>query len=65
MRNYPFKPSKKYVKKKLCAEIISKAQPVLEWLKNAEEDESDDEDEEDGAIEVWFKVIVFSLLINL
>ncbi|VDO26619.1 unnamed protein product [Onchocerca flexuosa] len=40
------KPSKKYVKKKLCAEIISKAQPVLDWLKNAEEDESDDEDDE-------------------
>ncbi|VDK89576.1 unnamed protein product [Litomosoides sigmodontis] len=44
------KPSRKYVKKKLCAEIISKAQPVLDWLKNAEEDESGDEDE-DGAIE--------------
>uniref|UniRef100_A0AAF5PUR0 Eukaryotic translation initiation factor 5 n=1 Tax=Wuchereria bancrofti TaxID=6293 RepID=A0AAF5PUR0_WUCBA len=45
------KPSKKYVKKKLCAEIIAKAQPVLDWLKNAEEDESDDENDEDGAIE--------------
>uniref|UniRef100_A0A1I7VRF7 Eukaryotic translation initiation factor 5 n=1 Tax=Loa loa TaxID=7209 RepID=A0A1I7VRF7_LOALO len=44
------KPTKKYVKKKLCAEIIGKAQPVLDWLKNAEEDESDDDDE-DGAIE--------------
>ncbi|KAM3718110.1 Eukaryotic translation initiation factor [Dirofilaria immitis] len=40
------KPTRKYVKKKLCAEIISKAQPVLDWLKNAEEDESDDEDNE-------------------
>ncbi|VDO26852.1 unnamed protein product [Brugia timori] len=45
------KPSKKYVKKKLCVEIIAKAQPVLDWLKNAEEDESDDENDEDGAIE--------------
>ncbi|VDM97981.1 unnamed protein product [Thelazia callipaeda] len=44
------KPSKKYVQKKLCVEIINKAQPVLDWLKNAEEDESDD-DSEDGAIE--------------
>lgn len=42
------KPSKKYVKKKLCAEIISKARPVLEWLKNAEEDESDEQDNEEA-----------------
>lgn len=48
-----FQPSKKYIKKKLCEEIINKAQPVLEWLKNAEEDESDDEDDEDGAVEVF------------
>lgn len=45
------KPSKKYVKKKLCEEIIAKASPVLEWLKNAEEDESDEEDDDDGAVE--------------
>lgn len=47
-----FQPSKKYVSKKLCEEIIAKAQPVLEWLRNAEEDESDDDGEEDGTVEV-------------
>ncbi|VDM49913.1 unnamed protein product [Toxocara canis] len=45
------KPSKKYVKKKFCEEIINKAMPVLEWLKNAEEDESSEEEDEDGAVE--------------
>lgn len=45
------KPSKKYVSKKLCEEIIGKAQPVLDWLKNAEEDESDDEEDDDGTVE--------------
>lgn len=39
------KPSKKYIKKKLCEEIINKAMPVLDWLKNAEEDESSDEED--------------------
>ncbi|MFH4983262.1 hypothetical protein AB6A40_009971 [Gnathostoma spinigerum] len=39
------KPSKKYVKKKLCEEIIEKAKPVLEWLKNAEEDSEESDDE--------------------
>lgn len=44
------KPSKKYVKKKLCEDIINKAKPVLEWLRDAEEDDEDD-DEDDGAVE--------------
>uniref|UniRef100_A0A183DSL6 Eukaryotic translation initiation factor 5 n=1 Tax=Gongylonema pulchrum TaxID=637853 RepID=A0A183DSL6_9BILA len=38
------KPSKKYVKKKLCEKIIGVAQPIFDWLKNAEVDDSDDED---------------------
>lgn len=46
------KPSKKYVSKELCEEIIKIAKPVLEWLKEAEEDDGDDEDDEDdGAVE--------------
>lgn len=57
-----FKPSKKYVKKKLCADIISKAQPVLDWLKNAEEDESDDQNNEDEAVEVRHAFVNLVLL---
>uniref|UniRef100_A0AC35U2A1 Eukaryotic translation initiation factor 5 n=1 Tax=Rhabditophanes sp. KR3021 TaxID=114890 RepID=A0AC35U2A1_9BILA len=41
------KPSKKYVSKEFSASILEKAKPVLEWLKNADvetsEEESDDE----------------------
>lgn len=40
------------MKKKLCEEIINKAMPVLDWLRNAEEDESSEEEDEDGAVEV-------------
>ncbi|VDK42855.1 unnamed protein product [Anisakis simplex] len=49
--NWGERPSKKYVKKKFCEEIINKAKPVLEWLKNAEEDESSEEDEDEDAVQ--------------
>lgn len=44
---------KKYVKKKLCEEIINRAKPVLEWLKNAEEDDSEEGDD-DHFVEVGY-----------
>lgn len=40
------KVSKKYVDKKISTEIHEKAAPFINWLKEAEEDDSE-EDEED------------------
>lgn len=41
------KVSKKYVTKELSAEIHTKAEPFMKWLKEAEEEESSDEVSED------------------
>lgn len=41
------KPSKKYARKEVAAEVRAAAQPFLDWLQQAEEDDSDEEDEED------------------
>ncbi|VDD93734.1 unnamed protein product [Enterobius vermicularis] len=55
------KPNKKYVGKKLCAEIISRAKPVLDWLREAEEDDEDEDEADDDAIEVvTFDVLSFN-----
>uniref|UniRef100_A0A0K0F265 Eukaryotic translation initiation factor 5 n=1 Tax=Strongyloides venezuelensis TaxID=75913 RepID=A0A0K0F265_STRVS len=43
------KPSSKYVKKEFSKEIINKCEPVINWLKEAEEESS--EEESDGEIE--------------
>lgn len=40
------KPSKKYVSKELSKEIHEKAAPFIKWLREAEE-ESSEEDEDD------------------
>lgn len=40
------KVSKKYVSKELSAEIHTKAEPFIKWLKEAEEEESSDDDDE-------------------
>ncbi|CAG9101556.1 unnamed protein product [Plutella xylostella] len=45
------KPSKKYARKEVAAEVRAAAQPFLDWLQQAEEDDSHDEDEEDIEIE--------------
>ena len=45
--------SKKYVSKELSEQIHKKAEPFLKWLKEAEE-ESDEEDDSDGAIDLEF-----------
>ncbi|XP_048483310.1 eukaryotic translation initiation factor 5 [Plutella xylostella] len=45
------KPSKKYARKEVAAEVRAAAQPFLDWLQQAEEDDSDEEDEEDIEIE--------------
>ena len=37
------KPSKKYVDKRVSKQIREKAQPFLNWLEDASEEESDDE----------------------
>lgn len=39
--------SKKYVNKEIGQEIHSKAEPFIKWLKEADEEETDSEDEED------------------
>jgi len=39
------KVSKKYVSKKTCEQIHAKAKPFLDWLKTADEEESDEDDE--------------------
>lgn len=41
-----FQPSKKYVNKDLVKEMIKVAQPVLTWLKEADEASEDEEDDE-------------------
>ena len=49
------KVSKKYVDKKLAQEIHDKSQPFIKWLKEAEEEESDSEEEGgDQTIEVVY-----------
>lgn len=37
--------SKKYVPKEVAVQIHEKAKPFIEWLQQAEEEESDDEDD--------------------
>lgn len=45
------KVSKKYVSKEVATEIHEKAKPFIQWLQEAEEEESSDEDESDVEIE--------------
>jgi len=47
------KPSSKYVPKALSKKILEKCEPVLKWLKEAEEEseEEDAEEEDDGAVQ--------------
>lgn len=40
------KVSKKYVDKKISTEIHEKAGPFINWLKEAEEDDSEEDDED-------------------
>ncbi|ESO00648.1 hypothetical protein HELRODRAFT_185763 [Helobdella robusta] len=40
------KASKKYLSKDICKELHSKAEPFIKWLKEAEEESSDDEEDE-------------------
>jgi len=47
------KPSKKYVSKEVAEEIHAKAEPVIKWLREADE-ESDSESEEDGDVEITY-----------
>lgn len=44
--NWGDKPSSKYVSKSLARKIIENAQPVLTWLREAEEESEDDSDDE-------------------
>ena len=44
------KPSKKYVSKELSATLKEKARRVVEWLKTAESESSEEESDEDGEI---------------
>ena len=41
-----FKVSKKYVSKELSEQIHKKADPFIKWLKEAEEETSDEEEDE-------------------
>lgn len=40
------KPSKKYVEKSVSKEVRAKAKPFLDWLKTADEEESEEDDDE-------------------
>lgn len=48
------KISKKYVSRDLSEEIHAKAQPFINWLKEAEEEESDSEEEDDDDLEIEY-----------
>ncbi|KAJ1524778.1 hypothetical protein ONE63_009654 [Megalurothrips usitatus] len=48
------KISKKYVSRDLSEEIHAKAQPFINWLKEAEEEESDSEEDEDDDLEIEY-----------
>lgn len=41
------KPSSKYVKKEFAKEIITKCEPVINWLKEAEEESSEEESDDE------------------
>lgn len=45
MLEWDTKISKKYVPKEIATNIHDKAKPFIDWLKQAEEEESDDEDD--------------------
>jgi hypothetical protein len=59
--------SKKYVDKKLAQEIHDKSQPFIKWLKEAEEEESDSEEEGgDQTIEVnYIQYFIFFIYDHL
>lgn len=48
------KVSKKYVSKDVATEIHDKAQPFIQWLKEAEEEDSSEEDDEDSEVEIEY-----------
>ncbi|CAD5224717.1 unnamed protein product [Bursaphelenchus okinawaensis] len=48
------KPSSKYVKKELAKEIIKKCEPLLVWLKEAEEETESEEEDDDDDVAVDF-----------
>ncbi|XP_034254920.1 eukaryotic translation initiation factor 5 [Thrips palmi] len=48
------KVSKKYVSRDLSEEIHARAQPFINWLKEAEEEESESEEEEDDDLEIEY-----------
>lgn len=47
MLEWAVKPSRKYASKEVCADVRRRAQPFLDWLKEADEEDSDTQDEED------------------
>lgn len=48
------KVSKKYVSKDVATEIHEKAKPFIQWLKEAEEEDSSEEDDEDSEVEIEY-----------
>ncbi|XP_050307954.1 eukaryotic translation initiation factor 5 [Anthonomus grandis grandis] len=48
------KVSKKYVSKELSQEIHDKAAPFIKWLKEADEESSESEEESDGEVEIEY-----------
>ncbi|XP_019893206.2 eukaryotic translation initiation factor 5 [Musca domestica] len=53
--DWSLKVSKKYVSKDVATEIHEKAKPFIQWLKEAEEeDSSEEEDEEDSEVEIEY-----------
>ncbi|XP_037935439.1 eukaryotic translation initiation factor 5 [Teleopsis dalmanni] len=48
------KVSKKYVSKEVATEIHEKAKPFIQWLQEAEEEDSSDEEENDSDLEIEY-----------
>lgn len=48
------KISKKYVSKEISTQIHDKAKPFIQWLQEAEEEDSSDDDGEDSEVDIEY-----------
>ena len=45
-----FQPSRKFVSRELSAKILSVCEPMVKWLREAEEEDSEDSEEETQSV---------------